>query len=337
MKAQAQTKTSMRNKILAALLLPGLVFLAACGDAASGGGNGNGDGNGAGAAPSGAPPGGSISADREGNPVTLPANIETVLSMGPSNTEILIALGHGDKIIATDTYSDNIEGLPADIPMFSMKASDGEQIINLQPDVIFVTGMSKAGGDDHFKVVADAGICVLYMPSSGSLEAIKEDIRFIAAVMGSLAEGEAIVAEMEREIDRIWAIGKTITDQKSVYFEIDAPPHLYSFGQNVFLHEMLELIGARNVFGENPNDWLSISDEAVVKENPDVILTSVHYIEDPVGDIKTRPGWGEITAVQNGDVYRIDTDASNRPSHHVVKAMREMAEAIYPELYGTGN
>jgi len=273
-----------------------------------------------------------VTEDREGNPITLPDKIDRIISMGPSNTEIIAALGFADRIIAADEYSDNIAGLNPGIPKFSMMQPDGEQIISLMPDVIFVTGMSKAGGDEPFKVVSDVGICLIYMPSSTSLDAIMEDIRFVAAVLGAQAEGEAIVEEMEREIDIVRAIGDKITDKKSVYFEISAAPWMYSFGSGVFLHEMIGLIGAVNIF-EDQDSWISVADEVVLAADPDVILTSVNYIENPIEEIKSRPGWGGITAVSNGDIYFIDTDASNRPSHNVVIALLEMAKAVYPEQY----
>lgn len=273
-----------------------------------------------------------IDKDREGNSITLPATIDKIISMGASNTEILIALGCGDKIIASDNYSSNVEGIKSDIPLFSTQTPDGEQIIGLQPDVIFVTGMSKAGGDDPFKVVSDTGICVIYIPSSVSIEGIKEDIRYLAEVMKVQTKGEDIIASMEKDIADIKTIGDSITDKKSVYFEIGAAPYMYSLGKNTFINEMIELIGAVNVLGDQES-WISVADEAVLNTNPDVILTSVNYIENPTEEIKARPGWEVIPAVANGEVYYIDTDSSNRPSQNIVKALKEMAKAIYPDKY----
>ena len=274
----------------------------------------------------------SINKDREGNSITLPQTINKIISMGPSNTEILEALGLGDKIIAADEYSNNVSGIKSDIPMFSMMNPDNEQIINLQPDIIFVTGMTKAGGDDPFKLVSEAGICVIYIPSSLSIDGIKEDIKYIAAVIGAQSKGNQIISDMEKEIDNIKKIADTISDKKLVYFEIAAAPWMYSFGSGVFLNEMIELIGARNIFADL-KEWVSIADEAVLEANPDVILTSVNYVENPIDEIKSRSGWDVITAVKNNDVYYIDTDLSNRPSQNIIKAMKEMAKAIYPDKY----
>jgi len=213
-----------------------------------------------------------------------------------------------------------------------MTAPDVEKILQVEPDVIFVTGMVQSAGEDVYKPFKDAGVCVIYIPSSNSIAGIKEDIRYIAGVMGDAAKSDEIIQEMDQEIDAIRAIGETITDKKKVYFEIAAAPNMYSFGDGVFLNEMIEIIGAENIL-KNENEWITVAEEAVVAGNPDVILTSVNYIDNPVDEIKGRAGWDVITAVKDDAVYYIDTDASNNPSQNIVKALKEMAENIYPDKY----
>ena len=267
--------------------------------------------------------------DREGFPVTLPAQMDRLISIGPSNTEILAELGFASQIIATDMFSDNVPGIQPGISVLDMMALDLEHIIYLEPDIVFVTGMTRVGGEDPLAVVSNMGISVIHMPISTSIADIKEDILFIASVVDAIDKGYAIVTEMTREIDRISAIGQTITDRRTVYFEISPAPFMVSFGTGTFLHEMIELVGAVNIFGDQEG-WLAVSDEALLEINPDVILTSVDFIDDPIADITERSGWNAITAIQNGDIFIIDTDASNRPSHNIIVALREIAEAIYP-------
>jgi iron complex transport system substrate-binding protein len=271
--------------------------------------------------------------DREGNSISLPGTIEKIISIGPSNTELLVALGVGGKIIATDEWSGGVGGLNAGIPLLpSITEIDGEFIIDLQPDIIIVTGMSKVGGNNPLQVVEDTGICVIVIPSSTSIDEIKEDIRFIAAVAGAVSTGNTIVSNMEKEIADIKKIGDAITDKKSVYFEISPAPWMYSFGNNTFLNEMIEIIGAVNIFADQ-DGWMSVADEQLLDANPDVILTTTNWMDDAIGEIKGRPGWDAITAVQNNAVYYIDQDASNRPNHNIVKALKEMAKAVYPDKY----
>ena len=267
--------------------------------------------------------------DREGLPITTPAQIDTIISIGPSNTEILVELGFGDKIIQTDISSADVPGISDGISNLDLFAPDLEWVIDLAPDIIFVIGMTN---DDHLRMIGATGITVINIPSSSSIDAIKEDIRFIAGVLGADARGEEIIADMSNEIERIRAIGEQITDRRTVYFEVSPAPHMFSSGRGTFLHEMIELVGAVNIFA-GQDGWISVTDEALLEASPDVILTSVDFLDDPVYEIINRPGWNTVTAVQNGDVFVIDTNASNRQSHNIIKALREIAQAIYPDEF----
>ncbi|MCL2704241.1 MAG: ABC transporter substrate-binding protein [Defluviitaleaceae bacterium] len=270
--------------------------------------------------------------DREGYTVYLPEIIETIISIGPSNTEILVDLGFGGQIISTDMFSSDVEGIAEGISVLDMMSLDVEFIINLQPDIIFITGMTRVHGDDQLQLVSDLGTAVVYMPISASIADIILDISFIAAVMDAQERGEEIIAEMEAEIDNVRQIAEKVTEERTVYFEISPAPWMYSFGTGIFLNEMIELAGAVNVFA-NHEGWLGVSDEMLLVLNPDVILTSTNFLPDPIADITDRPGWDAVTAVQNGDVFYIDANSSNRPSHNIVRALREIASAVYPELF----
>ena len=269
--------------------------------------------------------------DRDGFPFTPPETVNTIISIGPSNTEVLVALGFGDAIIQTDRFSADVAGIAEEIATLDMMALDLERIIYLEPCIVFVTGMTRAHGeDDPLAAVSALGITVAYMPSSASIAAIKEDILFIAAVVDALPAGEAIVADMTEEIEFFRQLGESVTERRTVYFEISPAPFMFSFGSGTFLHEMIELVGAVNVFGDREG-WLGVSDEVLLALDPDVILTSTDFLDDPIGEIKGRSGWDTLTAVQNGDVFRISTGASNRPNHNIVIALREIAAAIHPD------
>lgn len=270
--------------------------------------------------------------DRAGNEINIPREINKIISLSPSNTEILIELGYGDKIIATDEYSKNIEGLPEGIPLFDMMAPDAEQIVSLEPDIIYTTGMSLAEGNDPYKPIEDMGICVAYIPASDSIEGIYEDIMFFAKSLAADDKGVEIVNNMISKIEEIKETSSSIENRKTVYFEIAAAPSLYSFGTGVFLNEMIEIIGAENVLAQH-DMWISVSEEIVIASDPDVIITNVDYIENPVEEIKSRSGWENMTAVKNNDVYFVDNYATSHSNHFIIKGLEQMAEAIYPDIY----
>lgn len=269
--------------------------------------------------------------DRAGNAITVPAELNKVISLAPSTSQVLEALGLLDRLVAVDTYTPQYIPSTSELPQFDMMTPDVEQIAALEPDIVFTSGMSYLDGNP-FAALTEMGVCVVDIPSSASIADIEKDILFIADCFGMNADGQAIVDEMQGRIDEIAAIGATITEQKTVFFEISALPYLYSFGTGTFLDEMITLIGAKNVLADQQG-WVSVTEEDAVAANPDVILTSVNYVDDAVGEILSREGWQDVTAVANQDVYYIDNGASSLPNQHVVDALVEMAKAIYPDAY----
>ena len=271
--------------------------------------------------------------DREGNEVTIPTNIEKIVSTAPSNTEILTALGMGDKIVCMDTYSEGIEGVKEDVVKMDFTAPDAEEIIGLEPDIIIASGYNKAGSsDDPFKSLSDAGIPVVYIPSSESIEGIYKDIEFVASIVNQEDKGKEIVDGMKSDIEEISTIGKTIKDKKKVYLEIGPGRTLESVGKSTFLNEMIEIIGAENIFA-NENSWISPSEESVIDANPDVILTTVNYVENPTEEIMSWQVGEHINAVKNNQVYYIDSNSASRPTQNIIKALKEIAKATYPDKY----
>ena len=271
--------------------------------------------------------------DREGTEVNIPKKIEKIISTAPSNTEVLMALGLGDKLVAIDKYSTDIEGVNTELPQIDFSNPDAETIIGLEPDIVIASGHNKTGStEDPFKAISEAGIPVVYIPSSDSIDGIYKVIEFIAEVVNEKSKGKEIIDDMKAQVDEIKAIGDTIADKKSVYFEISPVPYLSSFGKSTFLNEMIEIIGAENIFA-NEDGWISPTAEAIIDATPDVIITNAEYMENPTGEIKSRNAWENINAIKNNEVYLVDKNASSRPSQNVVKALKQMAEAVYPEYY----
>lgn len=271
--------------------------------------------------------------DRAGNEVTIPKEINSIISLSPSITEIIVEMGYADKIVAIDSNSAGREGIAEDVVIFDMMNPDVEKLAELNSDIVFSGSLNTLNsGENTFKPLTDLGICVVFIPTSESIAAIEEDISFVGQVLQDADTSTKILETMRAEIDKIAAIGKTITEKKSVYFEISAAPSMFSFGSGVFLNEMLNLIGANNVFAEEKG-WMSVEAETLLSKNPDVILTSVNYIKNPCDEIAAREGFEEITAVKEGKVYYIDNNSSSLSNQNIIIALKEMAKAVYPDRY----
>ncbi|MDR0879098.1 MAG: ABC transporter substrate-binding protein [Clostridioides sp.] len=274
--------------------------------------------------------------DRSGNKVLLPSKIEKVISTAPSNTEIISDLGFADKLVAVDNMSADVEGIGKDVAKIDFMSPDAEAIVGLEPDIIIASSMNSGqSGESPFKAVEEAGIPVVYIPSSDSIDGIAKDVEFISDVLGVKEKGDKMVSDMKAKIEEVAKIGSSIPDKdkKNVYFELNPAPQLVTFGKGTFLNEMMDIIGAKNSFGDQKG-WLAPSAESVIDKNPDVILTNVNFTDKPIEELKGRDGFKNINAVKNNKVYQIDTNSSSRPTTHILKALDEMASAVYPDKYG---
>ncbi|MDR1505515.1 MAG: ABC transporter substrate-binding protein [Treponema sp.] len=280
--------------------------------------------------------------DPMGFTVTFPSPPERIISSAPSNTEIIAMLGMGGKLIAIDKYSLGIESIGVDLPAIDFVYPDAEAIVRLNPDLIIASEHNRVSGGDPFKLLRDMGIATVYLPTSGGIDEIYRDITFIADILEVPEKGAQMKEAMKAGIEKTAAVGKTITEKRTVYFEISPLPGLVSFGKNTFLDEMIGIIGAENIFADQTG-WIAPGGEAVIERNPDVILTNTAggvlpessglRTEAVIAEIKARPGFGGIAAVRNGRVYHIDANSSARPGPNIVKALKEMARAVYPEYY----
>jgi iron complex transport system substrate-binding protein len=176
------------------------------------------------------------------------------------------------------------------------------------------------------------GIPVVYISMSSSIADIYRDIEFIAGLLDAGKEAEELIAGMKSQLESIIQLTQDAENKKTVYFEISAAPLMMSFGRDSFINDMISVIGGRNIF-ENDSWLVTPGAETIIERNPDVIFTNVNYIDDPISEIKSRLGFNHVNAVINNRVYFIDNDSSSRPSARVLLALRQMSQAVYPELY----
>lgn len=260
--------------------------------------------------------------DLEGNEVVLATKVERIVSTAPSNTNILVELGLKDKIVGISNY-DSLEG---DYLRIDFKNPDVEAIVALEPDVIIASGHNKTGDEDPFKLLKEAGIAVVYIPSADSIEGIYESIDFIGDVVDLKTEASKLVADMKADIEAVKARAAEVTEVKTVYFEISPSPNIFTTGSGTFQHELIELIGAENIFASETG-WFSPSVEDILDREPDVIITNVTYMENSVEEIKSREGFADF------EVALIDGDLTSQPAPGVVEALWMLGKLVYPEVF----
>ena len=268
--------------------------------------------------------------DSDKNNIIQNKKIEKIISLSPGVTDILIDLNMSNKIIAADTFSkDILEKNNINVSnVFDMLNPDAEKIISLDSDIIFINNLTAFYTKNSLLSLSNHTIITI--TNSETLKGIEDDIYFLGKVLNADDRAKEVVSNMRTKIKEIKDIGDTITNKKTVYFEISALPNLYSFGSNVYLDDIINIIGAKNIFS-NRNEWINVSEEDVVYLNPDIIFTSVDYVDNPVAEITNRAAWRDINAVKTSKVFFVE--GTSLPTHNIVSSIILMAKYIYPEEY----
>lgn len=247
-----------------------------------------------------------------------------IISLSPSNTEILTELSLGENIIGLDKYSSEVEGVNKEAEIFNFGDVNIEEIIRLNPNLVFVSDFAFAFEDFKLNQLKNYGIEIVNIETPNSLEGIYKSINLIGEETGKIEESKKIVENLKNEVSKIKSVNKD--GDVKIYFEISPVPYLYSFGKDTYLNEIIEISGGKNIFGDLEG-WLSPNQEEIIKLNPQIIFTSVN-IPSSVDEIKNRVGWQEIDAVKNNNVYYIDENFSSRPSQFFVKALEQISSYI---------
>lgn len=252
-----------------------------------------------------------------------------VISLSPSITENIIGIGMEDTLVAVDTYSFFEE--TEDLVQIDAMALNVEEILLLEPTHILVSDYNYAGDKkSDYKVFEDAKIKVIAISGASSIDDIYKGILEVGKALDNTEASEKLIDETKKKVEDI--VNKySDYEPKSVYMEIAPAPNIYTPGKTSFTNEMIEMVGGKNIFGDINEDYFSPSAENIVELNPEIIITNVSYIDDPVGEIMTRSGFSEINAVKNNNVYQVATDSTSRPSYRFVDGLEAIAAAIHNE------
>lgn len=268
--------------------------------------------------------------DASGTEITIEKEPERIISMIPSNTEILFELGLGDEVIAV-TDIDDYPAEAAEKEKIGAMEFDFEKIISLSPDVVFshesAMGVSEAG----IEQLRAAGIDVFVVEDAKNFEHTYETIYDIAEITNTTEQADTIVADMKEQVADIQEKLADV-EPKRVFIENSDAPEIYTAGSNTFTDEMLQMIKAENV-AATQEGWYPISSEEIITQNPDVILVSYSYVPDILTTLPLRPGFDTIAAVKNNAVYQIDEDTTSRQAPRLAEGLLEMATAIHPEAF----
>ncbi len=271
--------------------------------------------------------------DGLGREVTLSTKPQRIVSLAPSNTEILFAVGAGDQVVGVtkfDNYPPEAQ-TREQIGGFSAKTISVERIVALEPDLVLAAGrihqpVIEALAREHIPVVA---------LTAHTFDEVYANIELVGRLTGHKAEADRVVAKMKAQVKAVTTKVSTIPADKrlKVFWEVWDKP-LMTAGHNTFIGQMIKLAGGVNIFSDAKESYPKVSPEAVVQRNPDVILgPSTHGKKLTVKQLSQRPGWGEINAVKNARIHLIDGDIVSRPGPRLAQGLQAIAKALYPDLF----
>jgi iron complex transport system substrate-binding protein len=267
-------------------------------------------------------------ADDRGKQVTLATAPRRIVSVAPSATEIVFALGAEDRLVAVDDFSDFPAAARA-LPKVGGTRTSPERIIAHRPDLILaVTQGNLAPG------LEAQGQAVIVFDAS-DIDGVYRNIELVGRVVGREKAAEELVARMRARIDAVAAKTKGITAKPRVLHEVDAtdPARIFVAGPNNFIDSMITVAGGVNVAANAQRKFPQLSAEEIVRADPQVIVLGDAKYGTSVEQVKARPGWQVIDAVRSGRILPIDPDIVSRPGPRLADGVEEYAKLLHPSVF----
>ncbi|MFP3888788.1 cobalamin-binding protein [uncultured Ralstonia sp.] len=264
--------------------------------------------------------------DDTGATVTVPRPVQRVISLAPHATELLFAAGGGARIVGTVAYSD-YPSSARDIPhVGDNRALDLERIAALKPDLVVVWRHGNAQKQtDRLRAL---GI-PLYFSEPHRLADIPRSIEVLGTLLDTRASAHDAAQQFRQQADALrhrYASRPPVT----VFFQVWEQPLMTLNGQHVFT-DMLALCGGRNVFAGEPLLVPTVSTEAVIAANPEVLLTASMGATQgnrPVDTLEPWKRWTSLLAVQRGNLFTVNGDLINRPGPRLMEGAALLCEDL---------
>lgn len=268
--------------------------------------------------------------DMTGREITLEEPATRVVALTASDCEILYAIGAGDTLVGRGEYCDYPPEVMDVTAVNSGSDTNLEQIIALEPQVLFMSTMAQT--EEQVKALEDAGIKVVVSDAT-DIEGTYTAIQMIGDLMGKSVEAENLVNSMKTAFDEIKA-ASTGDGSETIYFEISPLQWgLWTAGKGTFMDEICGMLGVTNCFGD-VESFAEISEEQVLERDPDYILTITMYFGEgplPEEEIAARTGWENVSAVKNGKILCMPNNELSRPAPRLVEGAQLLFDFIYGE------
>lgn len=249
-----------------------------------------------------------------------------IISLSPGHTEILFAIGAGERIVGVDDYSD----FPAEaqqLPRVGYSNPDLERIVALDADlVIVVTRQRRALAE-----LERLGVPSLFLSEAEDLDGLLHGIVRLGEVTDRRGPTEALVGEMRRRIDAVTNRLEGVAGL-AVFYELS--PQLHTAAPSTFIGDMLTRLRLKNVAAGAATPFPQLSQEQIVAGDPEVILLGDYQTGQNAATVSARPGWSGLRAVRSGRIIAVENlDIVHRPGPRVVEGLEMLARLLYPDRF----
>ena len=272
--------------------------------------------------------------DGLGRSITLAEPAQRIVSLAPSNTEILFAIGAGSQVVGRETFSDypsEAQSL-ADVGG-SYGELNTELIVSLKPDLLLAADITPP---EQIQALQDLGLTVFALGNPTTLEGMYENLLTVARLTGRQKEAEALVSSLKARVADVESKLVGVSQRPLVFYELDAtePNAPYTAGPGTFVDTLIQMAGGQNLGSSLEGAWVQVSLEKLVELQPQIIILGDYTWGGVTPEqVAARPGWETLSAVQNNQVYTFDDNTVSRPGPRMVDGLEAMARLLHPELF----
>ena len=269
--------------------------------------------------------------DGAGETITLDGPAQRVVSLIPSNTEILFAVGAGEQVVGRDSFSD-FPAAALDIPDIGggFGELDTETILLAEPDLILASEITPL---DQVEALKTLGLTVYTLNDPVDFEGLFENIRTVATLVGRNTEAETLIASLSTRLEAVNIAIAPLSYKPIVFYELDGtdPNAPWTAGGGTFVDKVIATAGGFNLGSDLNGAYAQISIEEIIQVNPDVILLGDAVWGGVTPEIVTaRAGWDGLKAVQAQQIFPFDDNLVSRPGPRLIDGVEEMARLLHP-------
>ncbi len=265
--------------------------------------------------------------------IELAAPAQRIVSIAPSNTEILFALGAGKQVVGREELSDYPPEAKDVTSIGSVfQKINTEAIVALKPDLVLA---AEINSPEQVKALEDLKLNVFYLSNPKTFDDLYKNLETVGQLTGRSAEAAKLNESLKARYDAVLQKVSQAKDTPTVFYEIDAtdPTKPYTSGPGTFIDLVITLASGKNVGGALKDAFAQISSEELVKQNPDIIVLGDALYGVTPESLAQRPGWNTLSAVKNKMVFTFDDNLMSRPGPRLVDGLEQMAKLIHPELF----